>query len=348
MRVTLNDIAVRYGVTKAAVSMAMRNSPQISRVRREEIQKLAKEMGYVQDPFLAALAKYRFKNNLVKARGRIAWLNHWQPPEILRSYKEFDDYFYAARKAGKPLGYQLEEFIWPEQASPKYVEKKLRDRGILGLLIPPHPPGVDWGDFGWNAFSLIRFGMSVNRPDSNLVTADHQRAIMMAVRKIHGYGYQRIGFVFNYVHDCSMGGNYTGGYRWAQEFLKVRPLIPSMDFDIQPLPPTRNGYEHCKTALEIWIKKYKPDAVLTSIPEVPALLSGLGFRIPEDVAVAGTSIHDIPVDAGIDQHPGAIGQIAMEMLIKQISLNERGEPNDPCRILVESRWQDGKSLPSRV
>ena len=53
------------------------------------------------------------------------------------------------------------------------------------------------------------------------------------------------------------------------------------------------------------------------------------------------------MDAGIDQWHQAIGEIAAEMLIKQISLNERGEPSDPCRILVESRWKNGKSLPPR-
>jgi len=63
--------------------------------------------------------------------------------------------------------------------------------------------------------------------------------------------------------------------------------------------------------------------------------------------VASTSPYDISVDTGIDQCPNGIGQIAAEMLIKQISLNERGEPPDPCRILVESRWQDGRSLPLR-
>ena len=30
----------------------------------------------------------------------------------------------------------------------------------------------------------------------------------------------------------------------------------------------------------------------------------LGYRIPEDIAVAGTSIYDISVDAGINQNPG--------------------------------------------
>ena len=56
---------------------------------------------------------------------------------------------------------------------------------------------------------------------------------------------------------------------------------------------------------------------------------------------------DLPLDAGIDQHSEVIGRIAVETLVKQINFNERGEPADPCRILVESRWQDGKSLPAR-
>jgi DNA-binding LacI/PurR family transcriptional regulator len=95
------------------------------------------------------------------------------------------------------------------------------------------------------------------------------------------------------------------------------------------------------------MRKHRPDAILTPNPEVPLLLKELGYRIPDDVAVAGTSPYDMTVDAGIDQCPHSIGQIAAEMLIKQISLNEFGEPADPCRILVESRWRDGDSLPTR-
>ena len=63
--------------------------------------------------------------------------------------------------------------------------------------------------------------------------------------------------------------------------------------------------------------------------------------------MAGTSICDIPVDAGIDQHSIEIGRIAMQMLIKQINIGERGSSANPCRIFVESRWQDGQSLPRR-
>jgi hypothetical protein len=33
------------------------------------------------------------------------------------------------------------------------------------------------------------------------------------------------------------------------------------------------------------------------------------------------------------------------MLVSQINLNERGEPQDPARILIESRWREGNSMP---
>jgi hypothetical protein len=63
--------------------------------------------------------------------------------------------------------------------------------------------------------------------------------------------------------------------------------------------------------------------------------------------IADTTIYDIPIDAGIDQRPETIGRITAEMLVKHINVSERGEPTEPCRILVESQWQDGKSLPRR-
>jgi len=243
------------------------------------------------------------------------------------------------------LGYRLEEFIWPTDWPAKRAEQMLLDRGVLGLLIPPHGSiKFDWKDFDFGRFSLMRFGMSVSVPDSNLVTADHQRAVVMAIKKIHEYGYRRIGFMFNEGHDRVMGGNFTGGYLWAQKLLNLDPQIPPMKTDLHALPKGVAGF---KIELDQWMKRYKPDAVLNGFLEGPAFLQELGYRIPQDVAVAGTSLNDILVDAGIDQQAKAIGQIAAEMLVKQISLNERGEPADPCRILVESRWQDGKSLPPR-
>lgn len=341
MRVTLKDIAAKIGVTKTSVSLALRGSASISPALREKVRRVAGELGYVPDPVLQRLAEYRRPGAPGQSEGVIAWLNHWAKPEQLRRFREFEQYWRGAKLAAGRLGYRLEEFIWPADCPARHAEQRLADRGVLGLLIPPHPPEAMWGEFGWGKFSLMRFGLSVGRVDANLVTADHQRAMVMAVKKIHDLGYRRIGLVYDAGHDDAMGGNLYGGFLWARADLNLKQVPPPLDLGAKH--PAGGGQDR----LAAWLRRYKPDALLTSVAETPAFLRELGYRVPRDVAVASTSPYDIPVDAGIDQCPHAIGQIAAEMLIKQISLNERGAPADPCRILVESRWRDGKSLPPR-
>ena len=342
-RITVYDIAERIGCSHATVSMALRNSPQISEKRREQVKRIAGEMGYAPDPYLASLAAYRRRNASSKIRSAIAWINHWDQPERLRKQREFNLYWCGAAEAAKRFGYHLDEIHWSQDYNAKRFEQILLTRNIRGVLIPPHRESPDWGDFHWNKFSIIRFGLSVSEPDSHLVTADQLRAVMMAIRKIKNYGYKRIGLVVSDDYEHLLGGNFIGGFAAAQQLLKLPSLPPLMTSQII----YREQPDKAQKALRQWMNKNKPDAILTVVPEIPAMLRVIGYQIPEDVAVAGTS-SDVPVDAGIDRHSEAIGRIAVEMLVAQINLNERGEPPDPCRILVESRWRDGNSLPNRA
>jgi LacI family transcriptional regulator len=125
--------------------------------------------------------------------------------------------------------------------------------------------------------------------------------------------------------------------------LKLKPVLPPLLTVLKIQDADEMAKQ--KAALKRWLVRHQPDAVLTVDIEIPAMIRELGYRIPQDIAVAGTSVLDIPVDAGIDQHSEAIGRIAVEMLVKQINVRERGEPRDPSRILIESRWKDGNSLP---
>lgn len=342
-RVTVYDIAEKLGCSHATVSLALRNDHRITPKRCAQVKEAAKAMGYAPDPHLAALAAYRRRNAPATIRSALAWINHWDQPERLRKLREFDAYWRGALESAKRFGYQLEEIRWSSDFSAKRFQQILLTRNIRGVLIPPHLTPPDWGDFDWSKFSVIRFGMSVPVPDSHLVTADQLRAVIMAVQKISNYGYQRIGLVVGEDYDLKLGGSFIGGFASAQQFFKL-PVLP-------PLLTNEKCYSaEPKKALRLlkqWLTRYKPQAVLTVVIEVAAMIEALGYRIPEDVAVAGTS-RDVPVDAGIDQHAEAIGRIAVEMLVAQVNLNERGEPSDPCRILIESRWRDGKSLPPRL
>lgn len=341
-RVTVYDIAGRLGVSHSTVALALRNDHRISAARREEVRRMAEKMGYQPDPGLASLAAYRRLNRTAEIQSAIAWINHWEQPEKLRgAHREFDAYWHGAQQAARRFGYRLEEIRWEPQFSARRFEQILLTRGIRGVLIPPHHVPPDWGNFDWNKFSVIRFGLSVPSPDSHLVTADQHRAVVMALKKISSYGYQRIGMVVAERLDRNVGGNFSGGFYAAQKLYQVPGIGPLLlsearDYEEQPA--------RAKETLRRWLAKTKPDAILTTDILVARQLRELGYRIPQDIAVAGTGI-DVPVDAGIDQHSEAIGRTAVEMLVAQINLNERGEPADPARILIESRWRDGLSLP---
>lgn len=341
-RVTLRDIAKHVGVTHAAVSMALRNHPSIPEARRRQIQTVAREMGYVPDPYLAALAAYRRRNVPAGIRSAIAWINHWEQPDDLRRHREFDLYWRGATEAARRYGYNLEEIRWLPEYSARRFEQILLTRGIRGVLIPPHAKAPDWGDFDWSKFSIVRFGLSVPSPDSHLVTADQLRAVLMAVRTLAEYGYQRIGLVVPADADRRLGGGFVGGFSSAGQSFHL-PVVPPL---LAEEPLYLEKPETARNLLARWLNRHKPDAVLTAVAQIPALLRQLGYRIPKDLAVAGTAV-DVPVDAGIDQHSEAIGRIAVETLVSQINLNERGEPADPYRVLVESRWRDGQSAPRR-
>jgi DNA-binding LacI/PurR family transcriptional regulator len=347
-RVTLKDIACKLGVSHTTVSLALKDHHRISKKQREKIKRVAKQMGYAPDPFLLGLVAHRWKNRLAQYHGTIAWLRHWKHHQldqaVLAKFRYHEQLWFGATRAAKRYGYQVEEVLWTETLTARRVEQILRSRGIQGILIPPHRPAPDWGDFAWHKFSIVRFGLSVPYPDTNLVTPDSFLAMAMAIKRIREYGYKRIGIVIAEL-DIGLGGNFCGGFMSSQFYLHLKPAIPPLMSNIDRYleNPQREN-----RALGQWLGKYQPDAILVSEGQVVKQIRELGYRIPKDVAVAATSVHDMDLDAGIDQRAEAVGTIAVETLVKQINFNERGEPAEPTRILVESRWQDGKSLPRRL
>jgi len=238
-RVTIYDIARRVGVSHSTVALAMRNHHRISEGRRKQVLKVAAEMGYAPDPMLAALATYRAQIQPAKLQNAIAWINHWEQPEKLRgAHREFDAYWRGAETTARRFGYRLDEIRWEPKFTARRFEQILLARGIRGVLIPPHPSPPAWGDFDWGKFSAIRFGLSVPAPDSHLVTSDQQRAIVMALKKISGYGYQRIGMVVGGLLDRNVGGNFSGGFYAAQKLYGV-PGVHSLLYTDENLYPNR-------------------------------------------------------------------------------------------------------------
>ena len=345
-RVSLRDIAGKLGVSHVTVSLALRDHPKISVECRKRVQRLAHKLGYRPDPMLSALVAYRNDKRTNSITATLGWLNRWPVPGDLRKLQEFNAYWEGAQSAANQAGYRLEEFAVSSDMSAARLRSILVTRAVHGLLIPPHPSGVNWSDFDfpWRQFALVRFGFSVSDIKIHMVGNDQMRSGELAVRRIADAGYKRIGYLTTEAEDRNTDGNFRVGYQRGIEALGG---VPRLDPLILPLKLSASGVRS-SASLKKWLARQKPDAIFTTEPELYPTLQSLGVRVPDQLGLAATSTRDGGlIDAGLDQNPVEIGRVATHTLIDLVNRYDRGFPSFCRRILVEGRWTDGVSLPPR-
>ncbi|MCH6259089.1 LacI family transcriptional regulator [Puniceicoccaceae bacterium K14] len=349
-RPSLRDIARRLNVSHATVSMALRNNPRISEKRREEVRKVADEIGYRPDPMLSSLVAYRQRKQEKPLVSVLAWVNRWPDPKKLRQYKEFESYWQGACKAAEALGYKLEEFVVNDDLRGHRLNDILLSRGIQGILIPPHSSSDSWIDLGldWKKFSVVRFGFSISDLRAHMIGGDQMRSSELAVKKMSEAGYRSIGYLTNYPFDFKTGGNFRMGYLRGIELddrlARVEPLLLR-----EPMIRGQSKLEREKALSEIlnWIEDSRLDAVFTSEIGLASALSEAGVKVPEDIALAATSVRECDgISAGIDQNPFVIGEVAVQVLVSRLNRNDTGEPQFCRRVLVEGDWTSGETLPT--
>lgn len=342
-RVCLRDIAREIGVSHVTVSLAMRGHPRISEQRRREVLAVAERLGYRPDPALTSLIAYREHRRSAPVSNALAWINRWPEPRQLRGYKEFDGYWQGARDAAESQGFHLEEFIVGPAMSAGRLQQMLLARGIRGILLPPHQVNVRWDDFAfdWSRFAVVRFGFSIPALPAHMIGNDQMRSGELAVARIAERGYHRIGFIDAAEADRATDGNFRVGFIRGLESVGQAVTIPPL------VVPGR--VEENARLVAAWIRRWKPDAILTTEPRLALLLRNLGFEVPRDIGLAVTSVRDGEmIDAGIDQGAPEIGRVAVNVLAGLIHRWEPGFPAYPRRVLVEGRWSDGSSLPWRT
>lgn len=334
-RVTLRDIAEAVGVTPMTVSRALRNQERISEATRAKIQAKAEELGYQPDPALSALVHYRHSRTEQPVRAALAWLNGWPDPAQLRRFHEFDLYWKGAVAAAERLGYHLEEFVAGDAMKPARLAQILHTRNVRGIILPPGPLPPTWiEEFPWKRFSLVGLSGTAALP-VHVVTADQSSNTMLAMTRMRALGYRRIGFV----GDRWLKRVFGAGFLWMQTLeIPVEEQLPPL------LLPHREATAH-QGAFEEWIRAHRPEAILTDLAALPGMLSAAGLRVPRDIGLAGLSILDCPIDAGIYQNPEEIGRVGVLMLQSLINDNARGIPAINRQVLIEGSWRDGKSLP---
>lgn len=347
-RVSMRELARRLGISHAAVSMALQDSPRISEATKASVRQMAEAVGYRPDPMMVALNRYRTEKKHAPVTTGIAWINAWHDPARLRSFREFDCYWKGACASADKLGYRIEEFRIDVNCSTRSLHQILRARGIHAILLPPQDPHPDWGDFPWHEYSVVRFGRSLQAPACHVVASDHVANTWRAFTVMRERGYERIGFATDERRVFQRGHLFEAGFLVAQRTVEESLRLPVFALSENA---TRKGVADRKrwaNALKRWVRDCRPDAILTDVEAVSDLMGDIGLPVPGPVGLAVTSVLDTKADAGIDQHPEEIGRVGMLMLHSLVTDGARGIPAIFRQLLVEGSWVDGESLPVRT
>ncbi len=341
-QVTQRDIARKLGVSNAAVSLALRDSLEVGLERRLEIQALAEKMGYRPNPAAATLSyqKRLAKHSLIHAS--VAWLNLWPEPEAegMEKIRFFDEYRRGAELCTTKFGYRIEDFSL-NNSSARRIEGILLARGVNAIILSPRHfrHKMDLRGFRWEKFSAIRTGRFPREPALHLVTPDQSGNTILAFDQSLSKGYKRIGFINFGKTEGDRIWRFESGYTTVQQELPPSERLPVYRLDDSDAA-SREG-------LRQWMKNQRPDAIITLHPNAREVLESIGYRCPEDIALASVNTMDCDIDAGIDQNAAEIGRSTVLQLLSMIHDNERGIPRHMREILIKGHWVEGATLPDR-
>jgi len=341
-RATQRDIAIKAGVGRSTVSLALQGHPKISASTKQRILEAARALNYSPDPMLSALATYRNRIRTQAFHGTLAWLVNSQPGYDWEDGPYYSAYFAGAAERAQTYGYRLEKFLLnTEGVTAPRMASILQARNIAGILLCPQPRAGMELDFAWDQFSAVTFGYTLVKPLLATVASAHFLNTRHAVRELARRGYKRIGLVIDRTTDRRCGSNVFAGYLVEQQLDDNLVAVPGF-LDYEPGPQRLPDYGK---KLRAYIRQHRLDAIVTSDYHILATLKQQGIAVPQKLGVAGLSLpsSDTPL-AGIVEDSARIGTVAMDLLVGMVQRGERGVPATPIRTHLEGLWHDGRTV----
>lgn len=325
--VTMASVAQAAGVATSTVSKALRDDPTIPVERRQEIQRLAKAMGYVPNPMVSALMARLHARRRRNDPHHIAWIDLWPSEQEAARTSDFKLMLRGARERAAELGYQIEVHrVAREGTSPERLHDILSSRSQWGLIIPPVP--IDRMTYPLNLRGLtgVTIGTSLHEPVMHRVASNLFQGSQLACRKLREHGFRRLGLAL------SPAMNERVDEKWLGAFLAEQFTWPVAD-RIPPLLVGPEGGERFRA----WLRRHRPDAVLLAEPQVESWIAAAGRKRPAVVWLR--RIESMPKSTfAIDTRPDKMGAAAVELVVGQIHRNERGSPEIPHTLLLDGVW----------
>src|ERR1019366_2288573 len=144
---------------------------------------------------------------------------------------------------------------------------------------------------------------------------------------------------------------WTAGYLCEQQHLSPAERIPAHIF---PKPfPVENWFNESNAPVEAefepferWLRRNRPEVIISKGSFVLPQLERLGLEVPRDVAFVDVFLEKADgATAGVRKNHETVGAVAVEILAGQLQQNKFGIPEIPTTTFVEGTWFDGASCP---
>ncbi len=351
----MSDVARSAGVHITTVSLALRNHPRIPLVRRNQIRKLALDMGYRPDPLLQGLIAYRSRTYLRRNTPTLAYVTNWNTRFGWKQVTAHPQFYLGANARASELGYKLEHFWLGEpNLHPKRLSQILRTRSVNGLILASQLPVLNpTTEFEWEFFSAVKIDHVPRQLALHNVTNDQAGIIRLAVKRAVAAGYQRIGLVMHRGWNDAANQLWSAGFLSAQSMISEDARIPMLLFPgsgVDSTAASGRNFNPVAAPVDIgrWLKRHRTDVIVSKSSFVMPCLEKLGLRVPDDVAFVDLFLEQTSGEvAGVRQNHELVGATAVEILAGQIHHAKMGKPAIATSTLIEGTWFDGRSCPVR-
>lgn len=341
--VTLQAIADACGVTKGAVSLALRGKPGVSRATRKHVEETARRLGYRPDPGVSALAQRRWRHSSRKPVINLALVTAANS-EFGEDSPEFQ---FFADNADR-LGYGLSLIRLRSGDTARDLNRQLRALVVQGVLLnrfekPPFSEAEWWKEVKWDLCAWVAFNEAMLAPPTHRVLDNTFSNTQNTLQRMADRGYHRVAFLKQTDALSRENARQHGAFlQYAATHAKERASVFEIPARIQPDSPVWDA-----------VRKFSPEALLLGY-------TGLWMVVPKDLSTlpwASLAVWEHRLKGvGEPGVPSAAGNLlsleerataAIDMLDFQIRRQDYGLPARRHTMLVDGRWIEGDSLPRK-
>ena len=335
----MQQVAQAAGVSRNAVSLALRNDPQIPPATRERIVRIAQELGYRKNPTVAHLMAELRRGAAGTHRATLALINAHEEADAFRTHPTIPSYVAGCRRRAASTGHTLDEFWLHDPAiDGRQLRQIFAARSIRGIILVGLMRGNRLPERFLPALETtpcVVTGVATRDPALSFACCDHHLLVKRAMERVHQLGYRRPALVLDREIDDLVERRFSAGFRIAQEGFPAD----------NALKPFYTGAARDRERFTRWLRKERPDVILTLYHGVRRWVEAAGLTVPAGVGLVQMEWREDHREwAGMHQNNDIVGEAAVEMLIGMIHNGERGIPVFPRATLIGSRWMDGATV----